>query len=172
MEVVEAVLGVDATALAPDFRAVAPLHLIARMRWSPIPELRKQQWEVTKILLRSGHDVRAVNHEKETALHLAAWRSHDGMVRLLIQGGADVHAQDKTGNTPLHRHSAIPMSTGSPREMEASMECVDALLKAGAKVDTKNAAGKTPLDMERSDVIRSVLSIPEDQRKPGSLLRL
>ena len=39
--------------------------------------------------------------QHSTALHVAAWQSRPDLVRLLVQRGADVHAKDAKGRTPL-----------------------------------------------------------------------
>ena len=60
--------------------------------------------ETTKNLLQSKFC--NVNETDErhgrTALHLAAMRGRADLVNVLLEGGADVSATDKLGNTPLH----------------------------------------------------------------------
>lgn len=64
----------------------------------------------------------------ETPLHLAAQRQD--VVKILLEAGADVHAQDTEGYTPLHWASAA---------------ATELLLAAGAEVNARNVAGLTPL---------------------------
>ncbi len=52
-------------------------------------------------LLTHGANVNARNDEQETPLHLAVIRRSIPLVKLLLQWGADVHAVDLNGNTPL-----------------------------------------------------------------------
>ena len=55
-------------------------------------------------------------------------------VQILLEAGADIHALDKAGNTPLHR-AAID---GSP-------EMVQVLADAGANIDAVDKVGRTLL---------------------------
>lgn len=51
---------------------------------------------------KHGADVRAQNHDGNTALHLAAAHGHQTIGQLLLRHGADVTAQNHDGNTALH----------------------------------------------------------------------
>ena len=49
-------------------------------------------------------DVRAATNNGETALHLAAWNGHDGIVALLLDHpGIEVGAATNNGDTALHK---------------------------------------------------------------------
>jgi ankyrin repeat protein len=58
------------------------------------------------------------------------------MIRLLLEAGADVHAQDKNGATPLHRAVRTRCT--------AAVKC---LLDAGAKATVRNKPGSTPFHL-------------------------
>jgi ankyrin repeat protein len=60
-----------------------------------------------------GLDVTAVFAENSTALHLAAGANHSDVVQLLLQSGADVHAQTPAGDTALHTAVAADTTSGS-----------------------------------------------------------
>ena len=60
---------------------------------------------------------------------------HSEMAELLLENGADINAQSKYENTPLH----LAAQQGYP-------EVVEVLLKHGAKTDLKNTHLYTPLD--------------------------
>lgn len=87
-----------------------------------------------------GVDVNAARpHSGRTALHLAAFNGHAGVVKLLLRAGADVGAEDHRGEAPL-------MSAVKGNQPAA----VKALLLSGAaapasEVLRPSADGETPL---------------------------
>ena len=71
----------------------------------------------------------------DTPLHYAAqFNENPAVLDVLVAVGADVHARDRDGWTPLHRAAA----TERPAVIEA-------LLAAGAVVDAREQLGHTPL---------------------------
>jgi len=68
-----------------------------------------------------------------TALHVAAWKAWPKTVKLLIERGAAVNAQDAKGQTPLML--AVRACVDSYWTNRRSPESVEALLRAGATVD-------------------------------------
>ena len=77
------------------------------------------------------------------ALHAAAARSRAGMVRLLLEAGADVDRREPdTGRTPLHAAVSGTSSGDAP-------EVVRVLLAAGADVDATTNDGASALDISR-----------------------
>ncbi len=96
--------------------------------------------EIAKWLLAAGADVNAAgNHRRSGPLHYAADGSPDrdakrqvAMIRLLLEAGADVHAPDKNGATPLHRAVRTRCA--------GAVKC---LLEAGADATVRNKPGST-----------------------------
>jgi ankyrin repeat protein len=70
--------------------------------------------------------------KNSTALHVAAWKAWPKTVKLLIERGANVNAQDAKGRTPLML--AVKACVDSYWTNRRSPESVQALLKAGASV--------------------------------------
>jgi ankyrin repeat protein len=70
--------------------------------------------------------------KNSTALHVAAWKAWPKPVKLLIERGANVNAQDAKGRTPLML--AVKACVDSYWTNRRSPESVEALLKAGAAV--------------------------------------
>jgi ankyrin repeat protein len=68
---------------------------------------------------------------RKTPLHTAADNDDVGEVQRLLASGADVHARDESGNTPLRLASGVAVAT--------------ALLRRGANVNERNDDGLTPL---------------------------
>lgn len=96
--------------------------------------------EIAKLLLAAGADANAAgNHRRSGPLHYAADGSPErdakrqvAMIRLLLEAGADVQAQDKNGATPLHRAVRTRCA-----------EAVRCLLAAGAEATIRNKPGST-----------------------------
>jgi ankyrin repeat protein len=57
--------------------------------------------EALKLFLDHGADVDAFNAQGQTALHVAAGRGADDVIRLLASRGATLNLKDKQGHTPL-----------------------------------------------------------------------
>jgi ankyrin repeat protein len=70
--------------------------------------------------------------KESTALHVAAWKAWPKTVKLLIERGANVNAQDAKGTTPLML--AVKACVDSYWTNRRSPESVEELLKAGASV--------------------------------------
>lgn len=103
--------------------------------------------EIAKLLLDAGAEVgAAMNHRRSQPLHYAAdgslehpnWdaKRQVRMIELLLEAGADIHAQDKNGATPLHRAVRTRCSAA-----------VKALMDAGAGAALKNKPGSTPFHL-------------------------
>jgi hypothetical protein len=103
--------------------------------------------EIAKMLLAAGGDPSAAgNHRRSQPLHYAAdgcpgnplWDANRqvAMIRLLVDAGADISAQDKNGATPLHRAVRTRCA--------AAVKC---LLAAGADATIRNKPGSTPFHL-------------------------
>jgi ankyrin repeat protein len=93
---------------------------------------------VRKLIEYDPANIDARESSGETPLYWASWGRHkakDGsVVRLLLKHGADIHAQNKDGWTPLHRAS-----------YNGALEVVHVLLEHGADVEVKAKDGETAL---------------------------
>jgi Ankyrin repeats (many copies) len=99
--------------------------------------------EMAELLLKAGADARSVSwYRNAQPLHYAAdgyvsGKSYNAKrqvqtISVLLKAGADVHARDKNGATPLHRAVRTRCA--------AAVEC---LLDAGADPAAKNKPGST-----------------------------
>src|SRR5215471_13823613 len=60
---------------------------------------------VKQLLAMDASLISARDSDGSTPLHCACWKGHDAVVRLLLDSGADVNAEnnnDHWGTTPLH----------------------------------------------------------------------
>ncbi len=99
--------------------------------------------EGVRQLLDLGVNVNSPYHEGDgyfgiakdsTPLHVAAWRAHPHVVKLLIERGAQVEAVDGRGRTPLSL--AVRACVDSYWVNRRTPESVQALVQAGASADT------------------------------------
>ena len=91
--------------------------------------------DVLNCLTENGADINAIRNDNCTPLMLASSGGYVDQITFLIKHGANVHLQDKNGDTALH-HAA--------RNMNNSSEIVCALTAAGASQMCNNQ-GLTPL---------------------------
>jgi hypothetical protein len=89
--------------------------------------------ELARWLVENGADVAAVDRYGETPLHSRAghWQAN---IEVLLELGADIDAVDSRGETPLHRAAGV-----------GNVNAARLLLQRGARVDTRNRFGLTPL---------------------------
>ena len=79
--------------------------------------------------------------EMETPLHKAVQNRNLSDVRRLLDGGADINAQDSEGGTPLYWAAAGPY----PNRRQNLVQIAELLISRGAAIDMPNNDGTTPL---------------------------
>jgi len=89
--------------------------------------------DVAKRFIAKGWDVNSKDLNMETPLTYAAGSSGE-MIRLLLEKGADVNAQNLKGNTALHIATR-----------QGKTDMTHLLITSGAKVNLANKDGETPL---------------------------
>jgi ankyrin repeat protein len=91
--------------------------------------------ESIRLLLDAGVDVNAVDSRGQSALHGAAEKGYDQVVKFLAERGARIDIQDKQGKTPLD--AALGLAAGGGGGFDGSRkdvhESTAALLRALAK---------------------------------------
>jgi ankyrin repeat protein len=81
----------------------------------------------------------------DTPLHLAAAALRANSVRLLLENGADVNAQNCRGAIALHYACDPRPNSGGVWDPDAQSRVIDLLMQYGAKVDQADKGGATPL---------------------------
>lgn len=99
---------------------------------------------IGELLIRRGADVSAQDFNRRTPLHLAARSAHLKMVELLLKNGADCNCLDDKNDTPLSLLCNLVDDTYAKPQ---SLTIAETLVRAGARVDTSNVDGNTPLHL-------------------------
>lgn len=100
------------------------------------PSLEEKRFEMTKLLLENGADVKAVDEDGWTALLWASWTGMPTVVDALVKAGSDVNALDAKKQSPL----MVAAQRGNEKVVEI-------LINAGADATLKNVDGKTAEDL-------------------------
>jgi len=101
--------------------------------------------EMAQAAIKDGVNVNGIGSNGETALHYAAYWGKTGMIRLLIEFGADVNIRDIDDGTGLSSGSTPLNLAAFDRMSGNAAEAIDMLLAAGADPNIPNDSGRTPL---------------------------
>ncbi|XP_028032620.1 protein phosphatase 1 regulatory subunit 12A [Bombyx mandarina] len=131
-------MAAPALAKARDADGLTPLHLAVVHGNVPL----------VQTLLAAGADVNATDDEHHTVVHWATVCGEVGALRAVLASGADAATPDQHGGYPLHYAAQM---CGAPAATDhqsrgAALEILRALIReGGAKVDVRDADGRTPL---------------------------
>ncbi len=126
---------------------------------------------IVKALLK---DKQKLNENLNEALNEAIIEGYLGVVKALIEGGADINYINGDANTPLiiatinsnaYGEFSLQAQSQSRSRWRSRREIIQTLLKAGAKVNNVNKSGRTAL-MEAVinhdlNTVQSLLEVPE-----------
>ncbi|KAH9148620.1 hypothetical protein AeRB84_008070 [Aphanomyces euteiches] len=117
----------------------------------------KGNLEVVKLLLFHKAKIETKTCDGKTALSIASANGHLEVVMELLKCGASVDNTDRNGMTPLHAVTSTrqlnialerrePINSEDKDEIRASyLNVAKELMKFGAKINTKDIDGRTPL---------------------------
>jgi ankyrin repeat protein len=118
----------------PTFGGTTALMAAAGMNWvvdQTYDEGPKALFEAVKLCYDLGMDVNAVNSMGLTAVHGAANRGSDDIIRFLVEKGARLDVKDKEGRTPLTWAEGVFLATHPAKAKPSSIELIKKLM-AGA----------------------------------------
>ncbi|KAH9057186.1 ankyrin repeat-containing domain protein [Lactarius vividus] len=152
---------------AEDNLSRTPLHRMWEEYYLP------DRLDFVQLLTEHGADVNARGKDHKTALHLASRSLNFEAMRVLLDCGANVNAEDRFGQTPMHGvlentlyrfngnfdvakllvERGADVNTQNKRRAtllhiaasKLNLESVRVLLDLGASVDMKDSQGQTPL---------------------------
>lgn len=110
--------------------AAAGVNWVLAQTWTEGPE---QLLAAVKLCFDLGMSVNQANSMGITALHGAANRGSDAIIRFLVEKGADLTAQDKQNRTPLDWAKGVFLATHPAEPKPASMKLIAELLQAQGK---------------------------------------
>eukprot|EP01063_Lacrimia_lanifica_P012889 TRINITY_DN19587_c0_g1_i1.p1 TRINITY_DN19587_c0_g1~~TRINITY_DN19587_c0_g1_i1.p1 ORF type:complete len:366 (+),score=108.25 TRINITY_DN19587_c0_g1_i1:83-1180(+) len=112
--------------------AERPLHVAAS----------KGNLEVARLLVAYGADVTARCERRNTPLHEAVEGHSPAVVMLLVDGGAEIHAKNKTGVDPLGlaKRKALKQNASDVRKTQALQEIIAYLKGPGISSNTSRTS--------------------------------
>jgi ankyrin repeat protein/nucleoside phosphorylase len=110
--------------------------------------LERERW-----LPRYYKRIDSRDNRGKTALHWAALKGNEAVVRLLVDNGADIKTKDKDGDTVLHRAA-----------QKGSEAMVQVLVDRGADLDVKDNDGQTALHLASKRENESIARLLLDRR--------
>jgi hypothetical protein len=85
--------------------------------------------ETAKLLLEKGANVNAVNQQGFSAIHGAANRGFDAMIRFLAEKGAQLDVKDSQGRTPATFAEGVFLALQPPSRKPATIALLQDLMK-------------------------------------------
>lgn len=110
--------------------AAAGVNWVVAQTWTEGPA---QLLEAVKLCHSLGMDVNQANSMGITALHGAANRGSDDIIRFLVEQGASLTAQDKERRTALDWAKGVFLATHPPEPKPSSVALITSLLQAAGK---------------------------------------
>jgi ankyrin repeat protein len=110
--------------------AAAGVNWVVAQTWTEGPE---QLLQAVKLCVDLGMDVNQANSMGITALHGAANRGSDDIIRFLVSRGADLTAQDNEHRSALDWAKGVFLATHPPQPKPSTIALITELLKKQGK---------------------------------------
>jgi ankyrin repeat protein len=104
--------------------------------------------EAVKVMVELGADIHATNRQGQTAMHAAGFAGEDEVIQFLVDHGAKVDVEDRSGQTPWTMAKGMSPGTGSQGRYGSHPSAADLLVKLGAtprlleSIDVDPGAGR------------------------------
>ncbi|MDX1562649.1 MAG: ankyrin repeat domain-containing protein, partial [Gammaproteobacteria bacterium] len=116
------------------YTGTSPLMAAAGVNWvfnQTYDEGPDALLEAVELCYELGNDVNQVNHMGVAAIHGAANRGSDDIVRFLYDKGADLELADNVGRTPMTWAEGVFLATHAPEAKPSTMQLIAELLSRG-----------------------------------------
>jgi uncharacterized protein len=107
-----------------------PLMAAAGVNWvvsQTFSRSEAEYLEAARLCLEKGNDINAMNSQGFTAMHGAANRGFDAMVKLLAERGSKLDVKDKQGRTPMTFAEGVFLAVHPPVRKAATMALLEEL---------------------------------------------
>jgi hypothetical protein len=130
LQLIEELIRLQADLNMPDLEGMTPLAFCLTSGASD-----EESTQIASLLIKAGADAKyRTPQSKKTLIHLVGKHLSQANLKLLLEAGVNINAQDSQGDTALHQ--AI---------LEGNTTAATALLTSGAEVNLRNDNGLTPL---------------------------
>jgi uncharacterized protein len=119
--------------MIPTFAGTTPLMAAAGVNWvfdQTYDEGQPALLDAVKLCVELGMDVNAVNSMGLTAIHGAANRGSDEIIKYLVSLGAKVDVRDKEGRTPLTWAEGVFLATIPAKPKPSSIALIKQMMAA------------------------------------------
>ncbi|MEO8314382.1 MAG: ankyrin repeat domain-containing protein [Pseudomonadota bacterium] len=118
------------------FQGTSPLMAAAGVNWvvaQTSTESPEQLLEAVRLCVELGMDVNQANSMGVTALHGAANRGSDDIIRFLVEKGANLTAQDNEHRSALDWAKGVFLATHPPEPKPSSIALITSILQSQGK---------------------------------------
>src|SRR6266702_3183980 len=136
-DIVRLLLDHGANANAETDNGDSPLHKVSQGKYEP----QEHGVCVAQLLLERGVYVNAQRKDKWTPLHVASRNGNPGIIRLLLDHGANANTVSENGDNPLHK----VCGNSEDKSQEDGVHIVRLLLERGVDVNAQPKHKWTPL---------------------------